>query len=96
MKENYIKEKSLDNVGEGISYEVFKILGQKMEEQICKIECKEGHGTGFFCNIRYDWNIYFVLTTNNHVLNKHDIKSGSIIKFSLNNEKINYKLLIDD
>ena len=48
MKENYIKEKSLDNIGEGIPYEVFKILGEKMESQICKNECKEGHGTGFF------------------------------------------------
>ena len=50
----------------------------------------------FFCNIKYDWNIYFVLTTNNHVLNKDDIKKGNIIIFSLNNEKIDYKLIFDE
>ena len=96
MKENYIKEKSLDNVGESIPYEVLKVLGQKMEKQICKIECDDGHGTGFFCILRYNWNSYFVLITNNHVLNIKDLKLGNIIKLSLNNDNINYNIKINE
>ena len=91
-KQNYIKEKSLDNVGDGIPYEILKILGQKLETHICKIECKEGHGTGFFCNIPYKWNILKVLITNEHVLNKDDTKPGKILKFSINNEKYNFEI----
>ena len=90
--ETYIKEKALNNMAKGLSYEILKIIFQKMETQICKIECKDGHGTGFFCNIPYDWNINLkVLITNNHVLNQDDIEKGKRIKFSINNEKKNMK-----
>ena len=95
-KQTYIKEKSLDNVGDGIPYEILKILGQKLETHICKIECKEGHGTGFFCNIPYKWNILKALITNEHVLNKDDIMPGKIIKFSINNEKYYFELKFDE
>jgi hypothetical protein len=97
-KENYIKEKELSNMPKGIPYETLKILFQKMETQICKIECNDsGHGTGFFCNIPYEWNAYLkVLMTNNHVLNINDISFGKKIKFSLNNEKIHYEIELDN
>ena len=93
----YIKEKTLDNIAKGVSYEILKILGQKLETQICKIEYKKGYGTGFFCNIPYDLNtIVKVLIANNHVLSQGDIEIGKIIKFSINNEKYNYEIIIDE
>ena len=65
----------------------------KMEKSMCKIsyvklidnEIKKEKGTGFFCQIN-DFPIKYALFTNNHVLNKNDIKLGNIIKFEyLNN-----------
>ena len=80
-----------------IPYKVLKILGPMMETHICKIECKDGgHGTGFFCNIPYDWGILKVLMTNNHVLNKDDILPNKKINFSINDEKIHYEIEIDN
>ena len=96
-KRNYIKEKELANMPKGIPYETLKNLFQKMESQKCKIECNDsGHGTGFFCNISYEWNYCIkVLITNKHVFNKNDISFGKKIKFSLNNEKIYYEIELD-
>ena len=72
------------------------ILLDLIKNQVCKITCKDGsHGTGFFCNISNDWNILKVLITNYHVLNENDIKPGQIIKFSMNNDCKDYKILID-
>ena len=80
-----------------ISYEEMKILFQKMETQMCKIECHDGgHGTGFFCNIQYDWNLIKVLMTNNHVLNEEDISLGKKIRFSLKDETIYFEIEIDE
>ena len=68
-----------------------------MENQICKIECNDGgHGTGFFCNIIFGWNIIKILMTNNHVLNKDDISIGKKIRFSINNDKTFYDINIDE
>ena len=94
-EEKYIPEKSLDNLGKAIPYKIMKILEEKMQSQICKIECKGGHGTGFFCKIINDDNILKVFMTNNHVLNKDDIEPGKIIKFSINDEKFSYELSLD-
>ena len=96
MSEDYIEEKTLDNMAKGISFDVFEELAQKMKTQICKIKIKEGHGTGFFCNIPYGWNTLRMLITNNHVLNEEDISSGKKINFSLNKEKLHYEIEIDE
>ena len=48
-KETYIEEKNLANMPKSIPHKVSKILGQMMETQICKIECKDGGmGQDFF------------------------------------------------
>ena len=75
-----------------------KILGPKLENQICKIDCSDGgHGTGFFCNIPYKWNTNLkMLITNNHVLNNKDISIGQKVRFSINNEMIHYEIEIDE
>ena len=96
--ENYIKEKELANLPKSISIEALRFLIPKTETSICKIYCKDGgHGTGFFCNIQYNYNtILKVFMTNNHVLNEEDIKIGNTIKFSINNEKIFYEIKLDE
>ena len=97
-KENYIEEIRTDSMVHGISHEHMNILLEKMEKFICKIKCdKGGFGTGFFCNIPLNWNNSIkVIMTNNHVLNEDDIKIDKIIKFSINNEKENYEIRIDE
>ena len=54
----------------------------------------EQRGTGFFCKIssQTKTNYLTVLFTNNHVLNENDIKIGSTIDFSLNDDNI-YKAI---
>ena len=76
MEDDYIKEKEkeLVNIPKSIPLVALKLLIPKAETNICKVICNDGgYGTGFFCNIKNDWNIEKVLMTNNHVLNEEDI-----------------------
>ena len=98
MNENYIKEKEIANMPKSIPLQIMEILVPKLKKQICKIKLNDGgHGTGFFCNISYDYNsILKVMITNNHVLNKNDLSIGKKINFSINNDKIDYEIEIDE
>jgi hypothetical protein len=59
-----------------------------MKSCICKIfKGNNITGTGFFCKIPFQNNLLPVLITNNHILDKEDIKLGKIIHFTLNNNK---------
>ena len=53
---------------------------KQMKESICKIENKNGDGTGFFCKILNKK----ILITNNHVINEEIIKNNNILKVKLN------------
>jgi len=58
----------------------------KMEKSMCKIsfENKKGlecHGSGFFCEIDFNFPIKYALFTNNHVLNELNIEIGKTIQF---------------
>ena len=81
-----------------ISLEEMEKLIYGMKKVICKIKCNNGsYGTGFFCNLQYGiktTNIQVLMTTNN-ILNNNDISIGKKIEFSVNNDKINYVILID-
>ena len=67
--------------------EILNLL--KMEQSMCRIEfeklednkLKNGHGTGFFCEIEGNFPIKYALFTNNHVLNESNLEIGKIIKF---------------
>jgi len=64
--------------------EIFNLF--KMEKSMCKIffENKKGeecHGSGFFCEIEFNFPIKYVLFTNNHVLNELNIEIGKTIHF---------------
>ena len=95
--DDYVPEKYLNDHSKSMDLESLEIIGKQMKNSICKIYCKDGScGTGFFCNIAYDnWNSIKALLTNNHVLNEIDIAPGKSINFTLNNDKIEIKIDID-
>ena len=96
--ETEIKEKELLNLPKPVRVEVLENLIPKIKTNICKIKCSGGgFGTGFFCNIPYKWQLTLkVLITNNHILKEKDLLGNKIIKFSINNEKKQYKILLDE
>ena len=98
LGKDYIPEKEIKGQSQSIPKSQLKNLDKIMETHICKITCKDGrHGTGFFCNIPMGWsNNLKVLMTNNHVLPEKDIQPGQTIKFSINNDSKEYKILIDN
>jgi len=59
--------------GENITLKNSKILFEKAEKSICEIITDKGHGTGFFCKIKYPnkYNEIYCLITNNHVITKN-------------------------
>ena len=92
------KEKYLENSPIPISIKGTETIITQMKNGICKIYNKNGiKGTGFFCKIcdQTKTNYLNVLITNNHILNENDIKIGSIIEFSLNDDNIYKKIKID-
>ena len=93
----YTLQKTLIDHSESVPHESLKYILAQMENCICKIKCKGGYGTGFFCAIPFPDlnNLLPVLITNNHVLGKKDIKIGKEIIFTTNNEKNFYKISID-
>ena len=96
---NYIKEKGINNAPESIPIDVLKAIIEQTEKSICKIICKnEGNGTGFFCSIPFPdkYNLLPVLITNNHLVDKNDIIEGNTIDLTLNNDKIPFKIKIDN
>ena len=96
---NYIKEKGISNAPESIPIDVLKTIIEQTEKSICKIICKnEGNGTGYFCSIPFPdkYNLLPVLITNNHVVDKNDIIEGNTIDLTLNNDKIPFKIKIDN
>jgi len=93
----FIKDEEFLTKPKSISLKSIKIILNIMETQICKIKYdNDRYGTGFFCNIPYDDNKFKVLITNSHVLNKDDISINKIIRFSLDDERIKYEILMDE
>ena len=94
---DYSYEKDLKGFSKAISIGALEFLILKCKESICKIYCNDnGHGTGFFSNIQYDYNIILkVLISNNHVLKEDDLTIGKKIKFSINDEAIFYEIIIN-
>ena len=92
------KEKYLENSPIPISIKGTETILNQMKNGICKIYLKNGtKGTGFFSKIsnQTKTNYLNVLITNNHILNENDIKIGSKIEFSLNDDNIFKRIKID-
>ena len=76
-----------------------KIILNQLQNDVCKIiPSKEIFGTGFFCKINYpdEFNLLPVLITNNHVLDENYLKINKTIKITLNDDKIEKNILIDE
>ena len=67
----------------------------QMKKSICKIDGKL-IGTGFFCRIKYDNKDIPCLLTNYHVLDKEYIKKNNKIGISMNDNKINEDIIINE
>ena len=96
---DYIKEKEIKDHPQSFPIEAFETFLDQSKKSVCKIKCKEGgNGTGFFCKIplKDKWNYLRVLMTCNHVLDKQLINKGETINFSLDNDKVNISIIIDD
>ena len=86
------KEKSIENYPKPITIEgTIKIVDQ-LKNCICKIQNKNGNGTGFFCEIPYKKEKLKVLITNNHIIDEEIIKKYERITVSLNNDKEHKKI----
>lgn len=66
-----------------------------IKKSICRINCRDGYGTGFLCKIQYPDKSNFlpVLVTDNHIIKKSDLSQGKTIYFSLS--KKHYSLNIN-
>ena len=96
---NYEPEKDLDNVPDSVPINILETIIEQSKKSICKIKCKKGgYGTGFFCIIPFPDKFHQlpVLMTNNHVIDKEGIIKGNKIQFTINNDKINVEIIIDE
>ena len=83
-----IKEKYIENSLSPISIKTTEIILHQMKNCVCKIHIEDNKGTGFFIKLKYNNKLLRLLVTSNHILNRKEIKPGSTINISLNNEKI--------
>ena len=93
----YTPQKYLKDHSDPVHYDSMKYILKQMESSICKINCNDSYGTGFFCVIPFPNknNLLPVLITNNHVLESNDLQPGKEIEFTMNDDKYSYKILID-
>ena len=94
----YKPEKQIDKHANPVNGEQYEKITDQMKMNLCKIDSNGGFGSGFFCKIPFpDENIMLrVLITSNHILNENNIKNGETIKFSLQNNQIEKKIIIDN
>ena len=86
------KEKLLNKYSLPVTINETEIILKQMKYSICKIENKNGNGTGFFCQI-IDKKL---LITNNHILDEEELKKNDKIRVTLNDNKIKITLKIKD
>ena len=80
-----------------LSITQMKIIFNQIEKSICKIIFNDKLGTGFFCRISCDNNLFLnVLIVSSILVNKNDILQNKKLNFSLDNDKINYSILLNE
>jgi len=87
------KEKKIKNGIEPVSIAKTEKIINQMKNCVCKIYSNGSEGTGFFTKIPYKKELMKVLITNNHVLDKNDIKDNKIITYIINNNEDNRKTI---
>ena len=97
MNPSTIKEKYLEDYPIPITAESTEIILNQMKKCICKIYMDNGSkGTGFFCKVPFPDKDHLVpfLITNNHIINESYLKKDKRIDFTINNDRIEKKLVI--
>ena len=79
-----------------VSMQKNKIITNQMEKYICKIKINNNEGIGFFCQIPYHNQNIYTLITNNNILNENIIKEHKSINITLNDEKENIFIEINE
>ena len=98
-EQNYLPEKDLQNVPDSVPLDNLEIIIEQCKNSICKIKSKSGgNGTGFFIVIPFPDKFHQlpVLMTNNHVIPKDELNQGDKIRFTINNDKKFFEILIDN
>ena len=81
-----MEEKLLNNYSPPVTIECTEKILEQMKKGICKIKNRKGKGTGFFCKIKYENEIYPVMITANHIIDKEIIEENKLINITLNND----------
>lgn len=79
-----------------LTREQIETILSQLSKFICKIYGSNRlFGTGFFCRIPYQKKLIPAFITNNHVLNQDAIKNNKIIKFTIDDDKIEKNIKMD-
>ena len=92
-----INEIQIEDYPKPVAMETMEIILSQMKNSICKIYNREdGKGSGFFCMIQYENKKIPTLITNNHVINEKYLEKYKQISISLNNDKNNKTITLDN
>lgn len=92
------KERHVKGSPYSVDIDILENILEQTKKSICKIICKNDiYGTGFFCFLPFPDKATKLraLITNNHILGKSDIEIGKTIKFTVYNDKMDFKIIID-
>jgi len=91
-----VKEGNYNKV-DSLSIQQINKITTYMKKSICRIDCNKWKGTGFLCQINISNSTSIkALITCNHVLNRNLINKGDKIDISFNNEKLKFRITIND
>ena len=92
-----VRNKKQRNI-DGLTTTQSEYIYNQIEKSLCKIICKPiDYGTGFLCNIKYNYSdILPVLITNNNILEEDDIALGKKICFCIGNETKKHQIKIEN
>ena len=96
MAEDFEEEKFIKGSLSPVDIDVTKKILNQMEKSVCKIHLEKKMGTGFFTKIPYKQQYLTVLITNNHILGEKEIKNVKLLTITLNNEKRQHIIVIDE
>ena len=91
-----IKEKYIKTSPKPVSFEGTKKILSQMNDGVCRIYNHHCKGTGFFTKIPFKSKLLPVLITNNHVIDKNDLKNNKEITLYLKNDNKIKELLNKD
>lgn len=92
------KERHVKGSPYSVDIDILENILEQTKKSICKIICNNDiYGTGFFCFLPFPDKATKLraLITNNHILGKSDIEIGKTIKFTVYNDKMDFKIIID-